>query len=56
MAQQTQYLETGNTNFPIVIIGSGFAGIGMGIKLKQANIHSFIIYEREGEVGWYLAR
>src|SRR3954469_2891350 len=38
-------------NFPIVIIGAGFAGIGMGIQLKQAGIHSFTIFERAGDVG-----
>ena len=37
--------------FPIAIIGAGFAGIGMAIKLKQAGIHSFTIFERAGDVG-----
>jgi cation diffusion facilitator CzcD-associated flavoprotein CzcO len=39
------------TDFPIVIIGSGFAGIGMAIRLKQAGIHSFTIVERASEIG-----
>ncbi len=39
------------TNFPIVIIGAGFSGIGMGIQLKKAGIHSFTIFERAGEIG-----
>ncbi len=37
--------------FPIVIIGCGFGGIGMGIKLREAGIHSFTIFERADEVG-----
>ena len=37
--------------FPIVIIGSGFAGLGMAIQLKQAGISSFTIFERASEVG-----
>lgn len=35
----------------IAIIGTGFAGIGMGIRLKQAGIDDFIIFERGDEVG-----
>ncbi|HUK58769.1 MAG TPA: NAD(P)/FAD-dependent oxidoreductase [Stellaceae bacterium] len=39
----------------IAIIGSGFGGIGMAIRLKQAGIHNFTIYTRSHEVGgvWY---
>ena len=35
----------------VLIIGSGFAGIGMAIRLKQAGIHSFTIFERASEIG-----
>lgn len=35
----------------IAIIGSGFAGLGMGIRLKQAGIESFTIYEAADEIG-----
>lgn len=35
----------------ILIIGTGFAGIGMGIRLKQAGIHDFMIVEKGDEVG-----
>lgn len=34
-----------------IIIGTGFSGIGMGIKLKEAGIHDFIILEKAGEIG-----
>ena len=40
----------------VAIIGSGFAGIGMAIKLKQAGRDDFIIWEKEPELGgtWFV--
>jgi cation diffusion facilitator CzcD-associated flavoprotein CzcO len=35
----------------IAIIGTGFAGLGMAIRLKQSGIHDFLIFERGGNVG-----
>ncbi|GAA0981829.1 NAD(P)/FAD-dependent oxidoreductase [Acrocarpospora macrocephala] len=35
----------------ITIIGSGFAGIGMAIKLKAAGYHDFVILEKAAELG-----
>ncbi|MBQ0798980.1 MAG: NAD(P)/FAD-dependent oxidoreductase [Porticoccaceae bacterium] len=35
----------------IIIVGTGFSGVGAAIKLKQQGIHSFIILERAGEIG-----
>ena len=35
----------------IAIIGAGFAGLGMGVRLKQAGFEDFTIYEKEGGVG-----
>ncbi|HZZ10228.1 MAG TPA: NAD(P)/FAD-dependent oxidoreductase [Paraburkholderia sp.] len=35
----------------IVIIGSGFAGIGMAIRLMQMGITSFTIYEAASDIG-----
>jgi cation diffusion facilitator CzcD-associated flavoprotein CzcO len=35
----------------VAIIGSGFGGIGMGIRLKRAGIESFAIYSKASEVG-----
>ncbi len=34
-----------------VIIGSGFAGLCMGIALKRAGIHDFVILEKAGSIG-----
>jgi cation diffusion facilitator CzcD-associated flavoprotein CzcO len=35
----------------IAIVGSGFAGIGMAIRLQQSGITSFTIYEAAGDIG-----
>lgn len=35
----------------VLIIGAGFAGIGLAIKLRQAGIEDFLILEKADEVG-----
>src|SRR5918999_14815 len=35
----------------IAIIGSGFAGLGMAIRLKQEGVHDFLVLERAEDVG-----
>jgi cation diffusion facilitator CzcD-associated flavoprotein CzcO len=35
----------------VVIIGAGFAGLGVGIALRNKNINDFVIFEGEGDVG-----
>jgi cation diffusion facilitator CzcD-associated flavoprotein CzcO len=35
----------------VAIIGSGFSGLGMAIRLKQAGLNDFLVLERAGEVG-----
>lgn len=39
------------THHRIAVIGSGFAGLGMAIRLKQEGWHDFLVFEREGGVG-----
>lgn len=39
------------TTHHVLIIGTGFAGLGMAIRLKQAGIHDFTILEHAGGVG-----
>ncbi|CAF0819003.1 unnamed protein product [Adineta steineri] len=41
-----------------IIIGAGFSGLGMGIKLKEMNMNKFLILERHSHVGgtWYANR
>jgi cation diffusion facilitator CzcD-associated flavoprotein CzcO len=38
-------------NARIAIVGTGFAGLGMAIRLKQAGIDDFVILERAAEPG-----
>jgi cation diffusion facilitator CzcD-associated flavoprotein CzcO len=40
-----------NKHHRIAIIGSGFAGLGMAIRLKQEGIEDFVVFERAGDVG-----
>ncbi|MEX2193714.1 MAG: NAD(P)/FAD-dependent oxidoreductase [Thermoleophilaceae bacterium] len=35
----------------IAIVGTGFAGLGMAIRLKQEGVHDFVVLERAGDVG-----
>jgi cation diffusion facilitator CzcD-associated flavoprotein CzcO len=35
----------------IVIVGAGFSGLGMAIRLKQSGIHDFLVLERGPDVG-----
>src|SRR5476651_2445324 len=35
----------------VVIIGAGFGGIGLGIKLKLAGLNDFVILEKSDSVG-----
>ena len=35
----------------VAIIGSGFSGLGMAIRLKQVGMNDFVVLERAGEVG-----
>ncbi|MFI0444279.1 flavin-containing monooxygenase [Actinomadura sp. 6N118] len=35
----------------VLIIGSGFGGIGMAVRLRQAGIHDFVILEKADELG-----
>lgn len=42
---------TETTQTKIAIIGSGFAGLGMAIRLKQSGEHDFVILERADEIG-----
>ncbi|MCW5893139.1 MAG: NAD(P)/FAD-dependent oxidoreductase [bacterium] len=38
-------------DFPIVIVGTGFSGIAMGVLLRRAGIESFTILEKADDVG-----
>ena len=38
-------------DFRVAILGAGFGGLGMAIRLKQAGMHDFVVLERGEEVG-----
>ena len=44
-------LEPGTPTPRVAIIGSGFGGIGMACRLRQAGIETFTIYEKADAVG-----
>jgi cation diffusion facilitator CzcD-associated flavoprotein CzcO len=37
--------------YEVIIVGTGFAGLGMAIRLKRAGIHNFVILEKDDGVG-----
>ena len=39
------------SDIDVAIIGGGFSGLGMAIRLKQAGLHDFVVLERADEVG-----
>jgi cation diffusion facilitator CzcD-associated flavoprotein CzcO len=43
--------KTEASEFRVVVIGTGFAGLGTAIRLRQSGIHDFVVLERADEVG-----
>lgn len=41
----------GKADVDVAIVGAGFSGIGMAIKLKQAGGHSFVVLEKASDIG-----
>lgn len=39
------------THFEVAIVGAGFSGLCMGIKLQEAGLDSFVILEKADEIG-----
>jgi len=44
-------VQENSTHRRIVVVGTGFAGIGMAVRLKQAGYHDFVVLERAEDVG-----
>jgi cation diffusion facilitator CzcD-associated flavoprotein CzcO len=42
---------SGGPHFRVGILGAGFGGLGMAIRLKQAGFDDFVIWERDSDVG-----
>ena len=40
-----------NDHFRVAIVGSGFAGLGLAMRLKDADIHDFVVFEQGDDVG-----
>ena len=41
----------GTPHTRIAIVGSGFAGLGLAIRLRQGGVEDFVVLERDSEVG-----
>lgn len=56
--QHEQAIADEPVHFDVAIVGSGFAGLGMGYRLRQAGIADFTILERAEGVGgaWWWNR
>lgn len=50
-SHQTRPAAPSDAPLSVAIVGTGFGGIGMAIRLKQAGIHDFVMLEREGRIG-----
>lgn len=44
-------MEQSNGHLRVAIIGSGFAGLGAAIRLRQSGVDDFLVFERADEVG-----
>ena len=44
-------MQAAAAHYQVAIIGAGFGGLAMGIRLLQRNIHNFLILEKSNEVG-----
>jgi cation diffusion facilitator CzcD-associated flavoprotein CzcO len=47
----TQADDTASRHVRVGIVGAGFAGLGMAIKLKERGITDFVVWERDPDVG-----
>jgi cation diffusion facilitator CzcD-associated flavoprotein CzcO len=43
--------DAASTHVHVVIVGTGFSGLGTAIRLKQEGIHDFVLLERANDVG-----
>jgi cation diffusion facilitator CzcD-associated flavoprotein CzcO len=47
----TPHSNAPETSADVLIIGAGFSGLGMGIKLLEAGMNSFLIIEKSADIG-----
>jgi cation diffusion facilitator CzcD-associated flavoprotein CzcO len=50
-----QVSSTEEINVEVLIVGGGFSGLCMAIKLREAGMNSFLLLEKSGDIGgtWY---
>jgi cation diffusion facilitator CzcD-associated flavoprotein CzcO len=58
MAEESNSMQTSaapEVVVDVLIVGSGFSGLCMAIKLREAGIHSFLLIEKSDDIGgtWY---
>jgi cation diffusion facilitator CzcD-associated flavoprotein CzcO len=48
--------HNGIAHYRVAIIGTGFSGLGMAIRLRQAGEDDFVVFEKEAGVGgtWWV--
>ena len=51
LASQTSPLFEKKPDHEILIIGTGFSGLGMALRLRRAGIEGFVLLEKEEDVG-----
>ncbi len=39
------------SHYSVAVIGSGFAGLGIAIRLQQEGVENYVVFERASEVG-----
>jgi cation diffusion facilitator CzcD-associated flavoprotein CzcO len=44
-------MTAGTTHHDVIVVGTGFAGLGMAIKLKEVGEHDFVVLEKADAVG-----
>src|ERR1700721_682355 len=50
-----QSSQAGEIKVDVLIVGGGFSGLGMAIKLREAGMNSFLLLEKSDDIGgtWY---
>lgn len=49
--EQGRESTAGSASPAIVIVGSGFSGLGMAIQLKKSGVHDFVVLEKASDLG-----
>ena len=51
MTEHKNNTKRNNNIDEVAIIGAGFGGLGVAIRMQQQGLNDFVIYERAGDVG-----